>query len=60
MGKLSQRSIVDKADIAVSNLISDGGYLNPMLLKIFLKICSGKTTLKFIVTNGLTDQEKVW
>lgn len=27
-GRPSQQSIVDKADIAVSNLVSDGGYLN--------------------------------
>lgn len=37
MGKLSQRSIVDKADIAVSNLISDGGYLNPMQANRFIR-----------------------
>lgn len=41
----SQRSIVEKADIAVSNLISCGGYLNPMQANAFIRMIIEQPTL---------------
>ena len=43
--KASQRSIVEKADIAVSNLISCGGYLNPMQSNAFIRMLIEQPTL---------------
>lgn len=43
--KGSNRSIVEKADIAVSNLISDGGYLNPMQANEFIRMVQEQPTL---------------
>jgi len=37
MGMPSRRTIVDKADIAVSNLVSTGGYLNPEQSSRFIR-----------------------
>ena len=38
MGKLSAQTIVEKADLAVQDLIDDGGYLNPSR-RILLFVC---------------------
>lgn len=43
--KASNRSIVEKADIAVSNLISCGGYLNPMQANAFIRMLIDQPTL---------------
>ena len=37
--------IVDKADLAVSDLISDGGYLNPMQANTFIRMMIDQPTL---------------
>lgn len=42
---LDTRSIVEKADIAVSNLISNGGYLNPIQANTFLRMVQEQPTL---------------
>jgi len=39
------RSIVEKADIAVSNLISDGGYLNPEQSNAFIQMIIDQPTM---------------
>jgi len=43
--KASNRSIAEKADIAVSNLVSDGGYLNPMQTEQFIRMVQEQPTL---------------
>jgi hypothetical protein len=45
MSKLSNRQIADKADIAVSNLISTGGYLNPMQANTFIRMLIDQPTI---------------
>ena len=42
---MSNRSIVEKADLAVANLISDGGYLNPEQSNQFLDIIIDQPTI---------------
>lgn len=39
------KSIIEKADIAVSNLISDGGYLNPIQANRFIRMLIDQPTL---------------
>lgn len=41
----SNRTIVEKADIAVSNLIASGGYLNPMQSNTFIRMMREQPTL---------------
>lgn len=41
----SNRTIVEKADLAVSNLISTGGYLNPMQANTFIRMLIDQPTL---------------
>ena len=41
----SNRSIVDKADLAVSDLVSDGGYLNPIQADTFIRMMINQPTL---------------
>jgi hypothetical protein len=41
----STRTIVEKADIAVANLISTGGYLNPMQANTFIRMLLDQPTL---------------
>jgi HK97 family phage major capsid protein len=41
----SNRTIVEKADIAVSNLISTGGYLNPIQANTFIRLLIDQPTL---------------
>ena len=43
--KASNRSIVEKADLAVSDLISDGGYLNPIQANTFIRMLIEQPTL---------------
>jgi len=43
--KKSNRSIVDKADLAVSDLVSAGGYLNPMQAATFIRMMIDQPTL---------------
>lgn len=43
--KASNRSIVEKADLAVSDLINDGGYLNPMQANTFIRLLIDQPTL---------------
>jgi hypothetical protein len=45
MSKLSNQTIVEKADLAVSNLVDDGGYLNPMQADAFLRILINQPTI---------------
>lgn len=45
MGRDSNRTIVDKADIAVANLISNGGYLNPMQANTFIRMLQNQPTI---------------
>jgi len=45
MKHISNKSIVEKADIAVSNLIADGGYLNPMQASTFIRMLIDQPTL---------------
>lgn len=45
MGKLSNKSIVEKADLAVQDLIDDAGYLNPMQSDAFLRILINQPTI---------------
>ena len=45
MGKLSQKSIIEKADLAVSNLIDTGGYLNPMQSDTFVRMLVDQPTI---------------
>lgn len=42
---LSNRSVLEKADLAVSDLISDGGYLNPMQADRFIRKLIDQPTL---------------
>jgi len=42
---MSQRDIVAKADIAVSNLIADGGYLNPEQSDKFIRMIQEQPTI---------------
>lgn len=42
---LSNKSIVEKADIAVSNLQSTGGYLNPMQANTFIRMLMEQPTI---------------
>jgi len=44
-GKESNRSIVEKADLAVSDLVSDGGYLNPIQANTFIRMMIDQPTL---------------
>lgn len=39
------RDILEKADIAVSDLISDGGYLNPMQANVFIRLLIDQPTI---------------
>jgi HK97 family phage major capsid protein len=39
------RDILEKADIAVSDLISDGGYLNPMQANVFIRLMIDQPTI---------------
>lgn len=43
--KASNRSIVEKADLAVSDLVSDGGYLNTMQANVFIRMLIEQPTL---------------
>ena len=43
--KKSNRSIVEKADLAVSDLVSDGGYLNPEQATTFIRMLIDQPTL---------------
>lgn len=43
--KLSNRAIAQKADLAVSDLISDGGYLNPVQANTFIRMLIDQPTL---------------
>lgn len=45
MGKLSPKTIVEKADIAVQNLIDNGGYLNPMQANTFIRMLVDQPTI---------------
>ncbi len=42
---LSNKSIVEKADIAVSNLVSGGGYLNPIQANVFIRMLIDQPTI---------------
>ena len=41
----SNRSAVDKADLAVSSLVSNGGYLNPMQANTFIRMMIDQPTI---------------
>jgi len=43
--KASHRSIVEKADLAVSDLVSDGGYLNEIQANTFIRMLIDQPTL---------------
>jgi HK97 family phage major capsid protein len=43
--KPTTKSIVEKADLAVSNLVSTGGYLNPMQANTFLRMVIDQPTI---------------
>ena len=43
--KASNRSIVQKADLAISDMISCGGYLNPMQANTFIRMLQEQPTL---------------
>lgn len=43
--KGSNRSIVDKADLAVSDLVSNGGYLNPLQASTFIRMMIDQPTI---------------
>jgi len=43
--KASHRSIVEKADLAVSDLTTDGGYLNPIQANTFIRMLIDQPTL---------------
>ena len=45
MGKLSAKTIVEKADMAVQDLIDDGGYLNPMQANTFIRMLVDQPTI---------------
>ena len=45
MGKLSPKTIVEKADLAVQDLIDDGGYLNPMQANTFIRMLVDQPTI---------------
>lgn len=45
MGKLSNKTIVEKADLAVQDMVDDGGYLNPMQADAFLRILINQPTI---------------
>lgn len=45
MARLDTKTIVEKADLAVSDLISDGGYLNPMQANTFIRMVQDQPTI---------------
>ena len=45
MSKLSNRTITQKTDLAVSDLISDGGYLNPIQANTFIRMLQDQPTI---------------
>jgi HK97 family phage major capsid protein len=47
--KPNHRSIIEKADIAVANLISTGGYLNPMQSNTFIRMMIDQPTLLNVI-----------
>lgn len=42
---LSNKSIIEKADIAVSDLVSGGGYLNPIQANVFIRMLIDQPTI---------------
>lgn len=42
---LSNKSIVEKADLAVADLVSNGGYLNPIQANVFIRMLIDQPTL---------------
>lgn len=45
MGKMRTKTIVEKTDIAVQDLIDDGGYLNPMQSDTFIRLLVDQPTI---------------
>lgn len=45
MGKLSKKAIVEKADVAVQDLVDNGGYLNPMQANTFIRMLQDQPTI---------------
>lgn len=45
MSKINTKTIVEKTDIAVSNLSADGGYLNPMQSDTFIRLLVDQPTI---------------